>query len=123
MGLFDDPAELTRQDLIGIGKRAQAAIDDAFGRIADLVWRNSHGLTPQQAFDALGPRAGTAMQLFDGIRTLLNFVDAGKYPSTIPADTTLAVNKDGTVTLTVVPKPEPVPDPEPLPEPPLEPGP
>jgi hypothetical protein len=74
----------------------------AFLNIDRLVWQNPWGLTPQQAFDALGTRAGSLVTYQTRLATFINQNTPGTANdvATIkPAGVTITVNGDGTVTL------------------------
>jgi hypothetical protein len=65
------------------------------------IWNNEFGLTPQQAFDAVGTRAVTLVDLLSRVAVAINATgpNATDVVSSKPAGMTITKNADGTVTL------------------------
>lgn len=95
------PAEATlqtvRSDLTGWFHHSRAT----FENVDRFVRGNPHGLSPQEAFDALGTRAGNCVSVLVKIAQTLNQFAPPKYQvaSSKPAGVTLKTNPDGTVTV------------------------
>lgn len=69
-----------------------------FTQIADFIWNNPTGLTPQQAFDVFGTDGGSLCALSTAYLKFLADVGAPAQ-SPVPSNVTVTVNPDGTVTL------------------------
>ena len=84
---FKRDARQTIQQLVRTHKQFQ-----------DALFENRSGLTPQEAFDALGTQAKDAIQFTQAIKTLVNgttgetTIDTSELPG-------LTINPDGTVTM------------------------
>ena len=94
-----DPAILTQTAMSAGVTRLFQVNKQGVQQLWNLIYKNPHKLTVQQAFTALGTDAGTAHNLFLAISQILNSAVANSAPA-IPAGLTITVNQDGTVTVT-----------------------
>ena len=68
-----------------------------YSEIKRMMWQNQQGLTPQQAFDALGTNAAELFQLSSVLVQAVNSVKPNTLDPAQPYEFT--VNEDGTVTV------------------------
>lgn len=66
-------------------------------RMAQIVWDNPRGLTPQEVIDGFGTDAAELFRLSGLLVQVLNEAEPGSYPYQLPYAFT--VKPDGTVTL------------------------
>lgn len=107
MGLLVTPTPQTRL-VARVTTSAQRCFNSMLTTYAQsmaAVWQNVDGLTPQQAFDALGTSAGQAVQLLGLLVATVNSATPGTLP--VPDPTAITVNQDGTVTVNAPVAPTP----------------
>jgi len=71
---------------------------DTFRRMADFVWRNPYGLTPQEIFDLYGDKAVDLCRLSSAAQAMVETY-TGTRPAVVPEGYDLQYNADGTVTV------------------------
>lgn len=71
-------------------------------QVAEFVWRNPLGMTPQQVFDAFGTNAGDLVKISQAY-TILIQTYTGVAPQITPPGFKVTVNNDGTVTVGTTP--------------------
>jgi len=71
-----------------------------FPIVFDSMWNNKMGLTPQQAFDALGTDAVQLIIISNGLQQLVNTLVPNLMNFSVPTGWTMVPNQDGTVTVT-----------------------
>jgi hypothetical protein len=102
MSLLNDPT--IEQQTVALLKDAVVGtlnfLKNSFDNAQRLVWQNG-SLSPQEVFDALGTDAGELVALSAALAAFINSVapENKQVASLKPADVTLTVNEDGTVTL------------------------
>lgn len=105
MSIFDDPTgsqattQWIKDSILGTWNQATSA----YNNVDNLVWNNPYGLTAQQVFDGLGTNAGTLVDASNALKTCINratWPAAKQVTSSKPANCTVTVNGNGTVTLT-----------------------
>jgi len=100
--LFRPPtaAEQTARIIADTLEGAKHVNRSALENVERLIWQNPYGLTPQQTFDILGTRAAGLLTLKDSILPMLDAAFPGETVDRLKPDgVTLAVNEDGTVTV------------------------
>jgi len=66
-------------------------------RLAQIVWNNPRGMTPQEVLDGFGADAAELFRLSSLLVQVLNEAEPGGYPYQTPNEFT--INGDGTVTV------------------------
>ena len=96
-----DPAEATRDTVRNAATGCFHQMRAAFQNADSFIWVNPYGLTPQQAFNALGNRSASLVDFLTRIAVAINQTgpDSMDVVSSKPAGVVLTKNPDGTVTL------------------------
>jgi len=105
-----DPPEPTVADKQAATKQALAqgvnaiyvAMVSQYRELHGLLWRNRLGLTPKQAWAALGDSGASLLQRAADLRTFILAQKPDAPVPGIPVEWTLTPNADGTVTATEV---------------------
>lgn len=108
MGILDAPKApqaTTKQKQVRLASVTRSSAISAFSALvrtynATLAsfWENPDGLTPQEAFDAMGKDAGDVVGKAVQLQQLLNAMVPGSV-SASPPPKPLTINADGTVTV------------------------
>jgi hypothetical protein len=106
MDLQPNASDRTRHDAQAAAAQGIADLSATFAKLASLCWDNPYGLTPQQAFDAIGTDGAVKPTVLFSLAAkageLLAIVGVN-LPSPVPAGATVTPNPDGSVTITLPP--------------------
>jgi hypothetical protein len=72
-------------------------IASGFDRVYDQTWKNTDGLTPQEAFDALGKDAVQLILISNTFQQSINSIMPETLDYSVPSGLEMKVNPDGTV--------------------------
>jgi ABC-type sulfate transport system substrate-binding protein len=98
------PEEQTLQLARDIAQGSLNFLRASFNNGQRLVWDNPYGLTPQQALDCLDGSAADLVRMSQALAVFINSFapEESHVTSMMPQGATVALNADGTVTITGV---------------------